>query len=103
MRPSVPQTEAAMANAAATLQQAIAALYHAHGEQQQRANQWLTAFQTQPESWEACVQLLDPAQGAEVCFFCANMLLAKVRAEWFKLPPEHRSQMHAVLGCVLYV
>ena len=89
---------------AADLRQAIGALYGGTGgEAQQQANQWLNGFSGQPQAWDACLELLDSAQSAEVCFFCANMLLAQVRAEWFKLPPEHRSQMHAVLGCVLYV
>lgn len=84
-------------DAAGLLRQAILALYSSYGAEQQQANQWLNSFQHQPAAWEACVQLLDLNQGAEVCFFSANMLLAKVRAEWFKLSQDQQHQINTLL------
>lgn len=83
---------------AADLRQAIAALYAGiGGESQQQANQWLNAFTAQPQAWDACLELLDPAQSAEVVFFCANMLLTKVRKEWHKLPNDQQARMAAIM------
>ena len=83
---------------ASDLGQAIAALYAGiGGEAQQQANQWLNSFSAQPQAWDACLELLDPQQSAEVCFFCANMLLTKVRKEWHKVPKEQQSRMAAIM------
>lgn len=85
---------------AAALAQAIGALYGGiGGEAQQQANAWLNGFAAQPQAWEACLELLDPAQNAEVCFFCANMLLTKVRKEWHKVPGEQQARMAAIIRC----
>eukprot|EP00878_Enallax_costatus_P030732 GHUV01033512.1.p1 GENE.GHUV01033512.1~~GHUV01033512.1.p1 ORF type:complete len:442 (+),score=127.05 GHUV01033512.1:219-1544(+) len=80
------------------LRQAILALYSNTGATQEQANSWLNAFSRAGVAWEACVQLLDPAERPEVCFFCANMLLSKVRAEWHKLSPEQQSTMGGVIS-----
>lgn len=81
---------------------AISALYGhraAGHESQQQANQWLNAFSQQPQAWDACLELLDPARDPEVSFFCANMLLTKVRKEWHKVPPDQQLRMTAVIRC----
>ncbi|KAI8465208.1 MAG: armadillo-type protein [Monoraphidium minutum] len=88
-----------MSDHALALSQAISALYGGSGgEAQQQANQWLNSFSQQPQAWEACLELLDPGRDAEVCFFCANMLLTKVRKEWHKVPNEQQLRMAAVIS-----
>jgi hypothetical protein len=86
--------------AAANLRAAVLALYGMAGVEQAQANTWLTAFSHSPAAWEACLQLLDPGERAEVCFFCANLLLSKVRSEWHKLAPEQQANMSGVIRCV---
>jgi hypothetical protein len=81
------------------LAQAISALYGGHGDAQQQANQWLNSFSHQPQAWEACLELLDPGRDAEVCFFCANMLLTKARKDWHKVPAEQQARMAALIRC----
>lgn len=82
---------------ASSLRAAIQALYGAAGADQAQANAWLNAFSATPAAWEACLQLLDPAERPEVCFFCANLLLTKVRTEWHKLSPDQASTMSIVI------
>jgi len=82
---------------AAALASAISALYGGVGESQQQANQWLNSFSQQPQAWEASLELLDPGRDAEVCFFCANMLLNKVRKEWHKVPSEQQLRMASII------
>jgi hypothetical protein len=43
------------------------------------------------------MQLLDPSERPEVTFFCANLLLSKVRSEWHKLSPEQATSMGTVI------
>jgi hypothetical protein len=88
---------AASGDAAGSLRAAVCALYGSAGEQLSSANAWLNAFSQTPAAWEACLQLLDPAERPEVTFFCANLLLSKVRSEWHKLSPEQASSMGAVI------
>ena len=83
--------------AAQALKAAIATLYGGAGPQQQQANQWLNSFAQQPDAWNACLELLSPQQNAEVSFFCANMLLTKVRSEWHKLSPDQQTQISSVI------
>lgn len=85
---------------ASHLRQAIIALYSNAGAAQEQANGWLNAFSRTSVAWEASVQLLDPAERPEVCFFCANMLLSKVRAEWHKLSQEQQAGMGGVIRSV---
>lgn len=77
------------------LRAAINALYS--NQDLAQANAWLNAFSQTPAAWEACLQLLDPAERPEVTFFCANLLLSKVRSEWHKLSPEQASSMGSVI------
>jgi hypothetical protein len=85
--------------AAAQLHQAILALYGPHPEAVQQANAWLNSFSKEAAAWEACLAMLDPQQVAEVCFFAANMLLTKARAEWLKLDEAQQRHIAAVIGC----
>lgn len=48
------------------------------------------------------MQLLDPSERPEVCFFCANMLLSKVRTEWHKLSAAQHGQMSGIIRWVSY-
>jgi hypothetical protein len=85
-------------HAAQQLASAISALYGGVGGQtQQQANAWLNSFSQQPQAWEACLELLDPALDAEVGFFCANMLLTKTRKEWHKVPRDQQLRMAAII------
>lgn len=86
---------------AASLRQAICSLYGScsAGQDQARANAWLNSFSQTPAAWEACLQLLEPSERPEVTFFCANLLLSKVRAEWHKLSPEQAASMGTVIRC----
>lgn len=92
----------AASNDAASLRAAVCALYGSAGEELARANAWLNAFAQTPAAWEACLQLLDPSERPEVTFFCANLLLSKVRSEWHKLSPEQAATMGSVIRCVLH-
>jgi hypothetical protein len=85
---------------AASLRQAIMGLYGMAGVSQQQANLWLNAFSQTPTAWEACLQLLDVTERPEVCFFCANMLLSKVRSEWHKLTAEQQRNMGTMIRYV---
>lgn len=82
---------------ASHLRQAIVALYSHAGTAQEQANSWLNAFSGSAAAWEACLQLLDTAERPEVCFFCANMLLSKVRAEWHKLSQEQQTNVGSMI------
>lgn len=88
-------------DAASQLRQAICSLYGScsAGQDLARANAWLNSFSQTPAAWEACLQLLDPSERPEVTFFCANLLLSKVRAEWHKLSPEQAASMGTVIRC----
>jgi hypothetical protein len=88
---------AAVGEAAASLKAAVYAVYGPPGDSQARANAWLHAFLQTPAAWEACLQLLDPAERPDVTFFCANLLLSKVRSEWHKLSPNQAASMGAVI------
>lgn len=84
--------------AAIHLRSAVVALYSGGaGQPQQQANQWLQSFTHQPEAWEACLQLTDPAENTEISFFCAQMLLSKVRSEWHKIPQDQQSHMATIV------
>lgn len=89
----------AMSDASATLRAAIAHLYAGTPQQQQQANEWLNTFSKQPEAWSTALDLLDPQQSPECSFFCANMLLTKVRAEWHKLSDEQRTHISNTARC----
>ncbi|KAL6746654.1 hypothetical protein V8C86DRAFT_2935891, partial [Haematococcus lacustris] len=65
---------------------------------QQRANQWLTAFCATPEAWEACIGLLNNSMPVTVLFFAANALLVKSRGDWSKLDSNQRAQLSATIG-----
>lgn len=88
-----------MSDASATLRAAIAHLYAGTPQQQQQANEWLNTFSKQPEAWSTALDLLDPQQSPECSFFCANMLLTKVRAEWHKLSDEQRTHISNTARC----
>jgi hypothetical protein len=86
-----------MVSDADSLRAAILSLYGMAGLAQEQANSWLNGFSRSSEAWQACMQLLEPSERPEVSFFCANMLLSKVRAEWHKLSAEQQTQMGAVI------
>ncbi|GBF98210.1 hypothetical protein Rsub_10710 [Raphidocelis subcapitata] len=89
----------AVSDHARQLASAISALYGGvGGETQQQANAWLNSFSQQPQAWEACLELLDPALDAEVAFFCANMLLTKARKEWHKVARDQQLRMAAIIS-----
>jgi hypothetical protein len=89
-----------MASDADSLRAAILSLYGMAGLAQEQANSWLNSFSRSPEAWQACMQLLEPSERPEVCFFCANMLLSKVRTDWHKLSAEQQTQIGAVIRWV---
>lgn len=87
-------------DAAASLRAAVCALYGGAGQQLSSANAWLNTFSKTPEAWAACIELLTPSERPEVTFFCANLLLSKVRSEWHKLSPDQASSMGTVIRYV---
>jgi hypothetical protein len=89
-----------MASDADSLRAAILSLYGMAGLAQEQANSWLNSFSRSLEAWQACMQLLEPSERPEVCFFCANMLLSKVRTDWHKLSAEQQTQIGAVIRWV---
>lgn len=89
-----------MASDADSLRAAILSLYGMAGLAQEQANSWLNGFSRSPEAWQACMQLLEPTERPEVSFFCANMLLSKVRADWHKLSADQQSHIGTVIRWV---
>ncbi|KAF8069517.1 IPO13 [Scenedesmus sp. PABB004] len=87
-----------MAASAAELRSAVQSLYGSAGAAQSAANTWLNAFARSPDAWAACLGLLAPSEPPEVAFFCANMLLSKVRAEWHKLPGDQQAQLSGMIS-----
>lgn len=87
---------------AASLRTAVCSLYGSAGEDLARANAWLNSFSQTPAAWEACLQLLDPSERPEVTFFCANLLLSKVRSGWHKLSPDQAATMGTVIRYACY-
>ncbi len=85
---------------ATSLRAAVEALYGAPGPDQERANAWLNAFSRRSEAWDACLELLSPAERADVSFFAAAMLLAKARAEWHKLSESQKERLGGSIRCV---
>lgn len=85
---------------AASLRAAVSALYGGAGQQLSSANAWLNAFSKTPEAWGACIELLTPSERPEVTFFCANLLLSKVRSEWHKLSADQATSMGTVIRYV---
>lgn len=80
-------------------QAAILALYGADPAAQQAANQWLNDFAPSASAWDACLAGIDASASPTAAFFCANMILTKLRREWGKLPAEQRGSLRDVLGC----
>lgn len=77
---------------------ALNALYGFDQAQQQAANIWLNDFAKNPAAWQVGLDMLTPASPTEPMFFCANMLLDKVRREWGKLSQDQRSHLTQSLG-----
>ncbi|KAF6233352.1 hypothetical protein COO60DRAFT_549485 [Scenedesmus sp. NREL 46B-D3] len=63
-----------------------------------RPTSGLNSFCRSSEAWQACMQLLEPSERPEVCFFCANTLLSKVRTDWHKLSAEQQTQIGAAIS-----
>ena len=80
---------------------ALQALYGgtAGAEQQAAANSWLNAFAAAPEAWPICLELMAPTAAPTTAFFCANLLLTKMRREWGRLPAEQRSELLSIVRC----
>lgn len=78
-------------------QQALQALFAPDPHAQQQANAWLTSFAATPDAWASAASLLGAGYPQEVSFFCANILLSKVRQEWSHLPPEQRQQLNSMV------
>lgn len=76
---------------------AIRALYGTDAAAQQQATQWLTQFTNEDRAWETALNLLQPGNAVEEQFFCANILLTKVRTGWAKLSPELRNQLTSAI------
>lgn len=69
---------------------ALQALFGADPAAQQQANQWLHTFSTSPQAWQAAFSCLEPTAADAISFFCANLLVTKLRNEWHKLDAQHR-------------
>ncbi|TYZ58075.1 hypothetical protein PybrP1_010647 [[Pythium] brassicae (nom. inval.)] len=86
---------------AATALHAIRALYGMEGAERQReANAFLVTFADSEAAWGVGVELLVDATRdlpPEVLFFAANMLHAKARRGWAKLPVESRAATAAAV------
>lgn len=86
-----------MADSAAFIS-AVGALYGYDAQQQQAANQWLNDFSKQPAAWQVGIDILSATSPTEPMFFCANMLLNKVRTEWGQLSEDQRQNLTNTLG-----
>ena len=86
-------------NPAQQVAAALAALTLPDAPQREAANAWLSEFANTDAAWEAAVDLLDPAQTAELQFFGANMVLMKVRSSWQQLGAANQQQLYRVVRC----
>ena len=86
-------------NPAQQVAAAFAALSSGDAPQREAANAWLSEFANTDAAWEAAVDLLDPAQTAELQFFGANMVLMKVRSSWQQLGAGNQEQLYRVVRC----
>ncbi len=84
-------------NPAQQVAAALAALTSADAPQREAANTWLSEFANTDAAWEAAVDLLDPAQTAELQFFGANMVLMKVRSGWQQLGAANQQHLYSVV------
>eukprot|EP00898_Chlorokybus_atmophyticus_P004078 jgi/Chlat1/4671/Chrsp3S05637 len=77
------------AQTAATLLQALQALYHHPDEGVKKAaDRWLEEFQHSVEAWQVTDGLLhDDSIAMEVQYFCAQTLCTKVQKDFEELPP----------------
>lgn len=78
-------------------QSAIQALYGSDPISQQQANQWLNDFTANGAAWDICLTCIDVHASDTTAFFCANMLLTKIRKEWAKVPVVQRGNLSAVV------
>jgi hypothetical protein len=88
-----------MGDATAMFLQALQALFGSDAAAQQNANAWLQSFSTSSAAWEAAFAALEPSQPEAIAFFCANLLLNKLRNEWHKLDAQQKEQVLGILGC----
>jgi hypothetical protein len=95
---SPPPHSVAMGDSA-TFLAALQALFGRDAAAQQQANAWLQSFSTTPAAWEAAFATLEPSQPDDIAFFCANLLLTKLRNEWHKLDAQQKEQVIGILGC----
>ena len=84
------------AQAAGQLKEAIESLYGG-GAARPDVNKWLLEFSASSAAWEASLSLLDTASSIDVRFFCANLLLTKVKNEWGKLTAEQKLQLPGLI------
>ena len=76
----------------ASLGAAVSVLYGrtTSAEEKRQANEWLNAFATTLDAWEASLAHIAPGFELNVQFFAANMLLTKVKKEWRTLSEDQR-------------
>ena len=79
----------ASSSSSASVHAAIQALYGSDSARRREANDFLVAHAATPAAWETALHLLASAD-ASVCYFGANLLHGKCKAEFASLPPAHR-------------
>jgi hypothetical protein len=79
----------ASSSSSASVHAAIQALYGSDSARRREANDFLVAHAATPAAWETALHLLASAD-ASVCYFGANLLHGKCKADFASLPPAHR-------------
>ena len=80
---------ASSSSSSASVHAAIQALYGTDSARRREANDFLVAHAATPAAWETALHLLASAD-ASVCYFGANLLHGKCKADFASLPPAHR-------------
>ena len=80
---------ASSSSSSASVHAAIQALYGSDSARRREANDFLVAHAATPAAWETALHLLASAD-ASVCYFGANLLHGKCKADFASLPPAHR-------------
>lgn len=79
---------------------AVEALNRGHGEEHKRANEWLTNFKFDPDSWATLVELIGNGGNNDVLFHAANIANSKAKNEWQKMNEHDKHRLTVVLRCV---
>ncbi|KAM6948701.1 importin-13-like [Aplochiton taeniatus] len=66
-------------------------------ERKKMAQKWLTQAQALPQAWQFCWALLAPDKLAEIQFFGASTLHAKISRHWGDLPDEQHQTLRVQL------